>query len=182
MRSSGAGILLDACVVINLFASRHMAAILDTAPGQVAVADLVVAESLYVRRGGAGDDANEPEPVDLSPLIATNRLSVLTATDEELETFVGLTLDVDDGEAMTLALAIHRQATVVTDDRKVKRVLAGRAPLRSTPDLIKDWADQANVPEPVLRLALIDVQQRGSYLPGRTHPLRTWWDATLPPP
>jgi hypothetical protein len=83
---------------------------------------------------------------------------------------------------MTLALAIHRRATVVTDDRKVRRVLAGRAPLRSTLDLVKDWADHADVPVPALRLVLTDLRQRGSYLPSRSHPLRTWWDAILTPP
>jgi hypothetical protein len=161
---------------------RQLAAVLDTVPGPVAIADLVVAESLYVLRGGAGDDAGEPELVNLSSVIATGRLSVLTATEEELETFIDLTLDLDDGEAMTLALAIHRRATVVTDDRKVRRVLAGRAPLRSTLDLVKDWADHADVPVPALRLVLTDLRQRGSYLPSRSHPLRTWWDAILTPP
>lgn len=171
--------LLDACVVINLAASRRPTDILDAVSGPVAVADLVAAESLYVQRGGPGDDAKEPEPIDLAPLIASGRLSVLTATDAELDTFVDFLADLDEGEAMTLALAVHRGFVVATDDRRVTRSLAGRAPLRSTLDLVKDWADREAAPPHLLRTVLTDIRERGTYHPGRTHPLRGWWDASL---
>lgn len=171
--------LLDACVVINLAASRQPTEILDAVSGPVAVADLVAAESLYVRRGGPGHDAKEPEPIDLGLPIASGRLSVLTATEVELETFVDFLADLDEGEAMTLALAAHRGCVVATDDRRVTRSLAGRAPLRSTLDLVKAWADRETVPPHLLRTVLTDIRERGTYQPGRGHPLRGWWDASL---
>lgn len=167
--TSGPGppILLDACVV------------LETVPGPVAVADVEAAESLSVRRGGPGDDAKEREAIDLAPVIASGRLSVLTATDDELDTFVDFLADLDEGEAMTLALAVHRGGVVVTDDRRVTRALAGRAPLRSTLDLVKDWAEHDAIPPHALRTVLSDIRDRGTYQPGRMHPLRGWWDASL---
>lgn len=171
--------LLDACVVINLYASRRMAAVLETVPGVVAVADVVAAESRYVRRGGLDEDAEEPEPIDLAPLLDAGQLSVLTATDDELDTYVDFLADLDDGEAMTLALAVHRRCAVVTDDRRVRRALGNRAPLRSTLDLVRAWADGEAISAEVLRAVLTDLGERGTYRPGRGHPHRGWWDTIL---
>lgn len=175
----GPATLLDACVVINLYASRRMEDILATIPGSVAVVDVVAAESLYVRRGGTADDADEPEPIDLAPIIDAGRLSVLTATDDELDTFIDFLADLDEGEAMTLDLAVHRGCVVVTDDRRVRRELGDQAPLRSTLDLVKEWADGADLSPEVLRAVLRDLGERGTYRPGRGHPHRRWWDEGL---
>lgn len=100
--------LLDACVVIDLYATRQMEPILRADPTAVSVVDLVRSESLYVRRGGSGEDAREREPVDLDPVLAAGVVRVVTPSDAELRSFVDLTLRLDDGEAMTAAVAIHR--------------------------------------------------------------------------
>ena len=34
----------------------------------------------------------------------------------------------------------------------------------------------------IARKALRNLRRRGSYLPGRNHPLRTWWDELFEPP
>lgn len=71
---------------------------------------------------------------------------------------------------------------VATDDRKAERVLADRVPLRSTLDLVKAWAAHGSVDQATLRAAVIDLRDRGSYVPRRAHPLRAWWDAVVGPP
>ena len=131
-----------------------------------------------------GEDAREREPVDLRPLISSGRLTVIaTDDDSELMTFIDLTRELGEGEAMTAAIAIHRNATVVTDDRKAERVLASRnVPVRSTLDLIKDWSELHDIPVAEIRSALIDLRQRGSYEPRRHHPLRLWWEGVLAAP
>lgn len=164
--------LLDACAVLSLYATRYMDAILAVEPGPIAVVEIVVEEALYVRRVVEGDV--EREPVDLSPLITTGRLLVLTPeTDDELDTFVDLAVHLDDGEAMTAAVAIHRSCVLVTDDRKAERLLADRVQLRGTLDLIKAWVDVEHVPRDVLREALMGVYERG-YQPSHRHLLRPW--------
>lgn len=174
--------LLDACAVISLYATRWMREILAEIDGGVAVVELVVSEALYVRRGGYGDDARELELIDLTPLITAGALSVIGPDDEEdLHTFIDLAARVrlDDGEAMTAAIAMRRGYVVVTDDRKVEKRLAGQLKLRSTLDLISVWAERRNVDPDTLRRALIDVRDRRSYIPPASHPLKPWWDQVM---
>ena len=174
-------VLLDACSVVSLYACRRTAEIIGAVEAAVAIADLVAGEAQYVFRGGIGDDAREREPVDLRPLVETGMLSVIATDDDaELMTYIDLTRQLGDGEAMTAALAIHRGATVVTDDRKAERVLASRGvPIRATLDLLRVWAEGQGLPSPELRDVLIDLRQRGRYEPHRNHPLRLWWERNL---
>jgi predicted nucleic acid-binding protein len=151
-----------------------MTEILWTMPGQVAVCDFVAAEALYIRR--LVDGVSEREPVDLKGLVSGGALEMLTATGEdELLTFTDLAVELDDGEAMTAALAIHRDLVVVTDDRKAERLLRGRVRLRSTLDVIKTWADHAAIEAHSLREILGAIDERG-YRPPVAHPLKPWWD------
>lgn len=179
--------LLDACAVVSLYATRQMVEILRVVEGKVAVADLVAMEAQFVLRGGNGDDARERDPIDLGPLIDDGVLSVLSAgVEEELLTFIDLTQAFSrqgrggQGEAMTAALAIHRQCIVVTDDRKATRILNEHGVLlRTTLDLIKAWADQEAIGADVLGVALLDLRDRGTYEPPRSHPLREWWEHAM---
>ena len=60
--------------------------------------------------------------------------------------YIDLTQELDDGEAMTAAVAIHRRLPVVTDDRKALRVLERHAlASHSTLDLVRNWSEQASV-------------------------------------
>lgn len=124
-RDSGALplIFLDACCLLNLAASRQIAAILRDSPARFAITTKVAAESGYLRRGGAGDDADERDKLDLAPLIAVDLLSVVgIATEEEAASFIDFAAALDDGEAETCALAYHRGVIVATDDRKARRL------------------------------------------------------------
>jgi len=172
-----AGTLLDACAVLSLYATRRMAEIIATAPAPVAISEEVLQEALYVRR--IVDGVSEREPVDLTPLIASRILTVIGAAVEgELHTFIDLTAGLDDGEAMTAALAIHRAYVLVTDDRKAERLLAGRVQLRATLDLVKVWAEAEQVDNGTLREVLTRIYERG-YQPPSRHALKPWWDKLL---
>ncbi|MEX1159155.1 MAG: PIN domain-containing protein [Thermomicrobiales bacterium] len=172
-----AGTLLDACAVLSLYATSQMAEIIGATPGPVAVSDMVLQEALYVRRIVNG--VSEREPMDLAPLVASRALAVIGAADEgELQTFIDLSAGLDDGEAMTAALAIHRAYVLVTDDRKAERLLAGRVQLRATLGLVKVWADAEQVDDGTLRAALTSIYERG-YQPPNRHPLKAWWDTLL---
>lgn len=135
----------------------------------------------FVWRGGTGDDAREREQVDLQPFFDDGLLSVIATDDEdELLTFIDLTTVIAEGEAMTAAVAIHREWVVVTDDRKAARELAARGiTLRTTLDLVRAWHESAGIPDAVLRDALAGLRQRGMYEPSRAHPLKGWWDSVL---
>lgn len=131
--------------------------------------DTVAREAQYVLRGGSGDDAREREPIDLQPLIDTGLLQVIaTGVEEELLTYMDLTLEIGRGEAMTGALAIHRGCIVVIDDRKGSRVLGARGvALRTSLDLIRVCGAGSGISPRIVRDALVGVRQRGNYEPRR---------------
>lgn len=173
--------LLDACAAINLYACRHMPDILRAVPSRCAIVERVQRESLYVRRGGGGDDARDLEAIDFTDLIAANLLQVIHPTDEELGAFIDLTMRLGDGEAMTVAVALQRGYAVVTDDRVAVSTVAGRVPVLSSLEAIANWVDRERVPAAVVTAALRDLRERGSYLPGRSHHLRPWWERYMTP-
>jgi len=170
-------LLLDACVVINFAACGHISDILGSIDASAAIVRHVQRETLHIRRGGSGDDARERVAIDLADLMDQGLLQVVAdASEEELNTFIDFALNLGDGEAMTAALALHRGYSIATDDRVAMKVLGSRVSTLSSLDLIKQWADRQHVSVPIIQTALRDLRQRGSYLPGSTHPLRSWWD------
>ena len=163
--------------MINLHACRQMEGIVGSIVGNVMIAERVFEEC---RLNPFMPDDEVVERTDLLNLIDAGSLSVVTElTEDELQTFAAFAIKLDDGEAMTLALAVHRSWTVVTDDRAAIRELAGQAPLLSTLDLVKDWADRMGIPLSVLQETLVDLRLRGRYLPGPSHTHRAWWERHL---
>jgi predicted nucleic acid-binding protein len=171
--------LLDACVVINLYASRYMEDILRATTMTVGIVDAVVREAGHVRKGGAGDDANELDPIELGAMIGAGALRRVNLGDEELDEYVALTQILDDGEAMTVAIALSHGATVATDEKKAVRVIAGRVPVVSSLHMVKRWADAQMLDPVAVARVLGDIRERGRYVPGNRHPLRQWWDANI---
>lgn len=176
-------ILLDACCVLNLYATRRCEEILRAIAARFAVADLVAGEAIYVFRGGAGPDARERDQIDLRALSDAGMLEILHSQSvDETASFVNFAAELDDGEAMTCALAVHRGTTVATDDRKALRILKERAPqvpVYTTCHLLQQWATSGTVTAPDVRQALLDIQERGRYLPPKDHPLSTWWESVI---
>ena len=113
----------------------------------------------------------------VSPLIDDGLLLVvrLDNPDEEAS-FVGLAAVIDDGEAMTGAIALSRGFSVAIDDRKARRVLgewAHGVRLVSTLELIQQWGASVQI-EDVSR-ALQYMRHGARYFPGPRDPLYGWW-------
>ena len=176
-------IILDACCLLNLYASRQMEVILRVIPVRFAAAAAAAAEVLYVLHGGGGQDARKREQVDLQPLIRAGILDILSLeTEMEKANFVHFAAELADGEAMTCALAVQREAAVATDDRKAIRVLRSRAPhvrVHTTVSLLKWWVEIEQPAEATLKRVLTDVQERANFVPGRHDALLPWWQAVL---
>ena len=170
-------LLLDASCLLNLYATGRIMEIAASLPWQLSVVDYVMEqEALYVRTIGASGE-EETVPVDLSPLVEEGLLLVLRlgAPGEEAS-LVELAAVVDDGEAVTGAIALNRGYSVAIDDRKARRVLGEKAPgmrLVSTLELMRRW-DQSVTTEEVGR-ALRAMQHRARYIPGQQDPLYAWW-------
>lgn len=169
--------LLDACAVNNLYATGQLAEIVGCIEGRVGIASAVLQESLYV--DGHGENA-ERERIDLSALLDSGAIETHSPeTDDDLYTFLDFAIDLGDGEAMTLALAEHRHATVVTDDRKAIRLAADSLTIIPSLELVSIWFNAHEISADQQRDTLIAIQTRASYVPGRSHPHRGWWDRIL---
>ena len=171
-------LLLDATCLLNLYATGRFRDIAVALPYQLGVAEYMLeVEALYVWLPDPTGTSEEPEPVDLSSLGDEGLMQAMSlASPDEEGTFVELAALVDDGEAITGALAVHRQCSLATDDRKACRVFAERlptVPLLSTLQLLKLWAEAALVSEAELRVAMDGMRLGASYVLGnRLHP---WW-------
>lgn len=178
--SDVATLILDACTIINLAATNRLPDILAAAARPVVVCDIVMNETLYLRRGGVGDDASERDPIDLTPWISEGRLGIIRAeTDDELATFVDLAVSLDDGEAMSIALAVHRSLVVETDDRKATRLASGLVPVESSLALVKAWFEYDALDFQTVSAVLSNIRERARYFPHSQHPLQSWWDSIL---
>ena len=105
----------------------------------------------------------------------------LEQLEEEL-TFVDLAASIDDGEAVTGAIALHRGCSVATDDRKARRVLGELEPpvsLVSTLELLKLWTQEGSVSDVELRSAMVSMRIGASYIPANGDPLYAWWQEVM---
>jgi hypothetical protein len=190
-------VFLDACCAINVLASGAAEEILRSLPCQVAVTPRVLEEDvLYVRDGPEREPAEDgPElelgltasddpaiiihEVGLQPLVDCGAIGAADPlSDEELETFVTLALELDDGEAETAAAALCRGGAVATDDKKAIRVLGLHAPglvILRTSALLETWAVSRSVPGARVREVLVAIERKASFLPPRDDPERGWW-------
>ena len=101
-------LLLDASCLLNLYATGFLREIADTLPYQFAVADYVLEqEALYIWLPESDETREERVTVDLSQLVSEGMIIVMRLERlEEEVTFVDLAVSIDDGEAMTGALAL----------------------------------------------------------------------------
>jgi hypothetical protein len=180
------GLIWDACGLLNLAATTHASEVLEAlgCPSYV-TAFVRTGEVFYLRSLPEEDPRQALRPVDLTPLLETGLLQAVELEVVEQATFVEFARDLDDGEAHTAAVAVHRRLHVVTDDRRALRALAALSPpvpVLTTPDWVKEWADTGAVAPDVLADTLRRIQISARFSPRRTHPLRNWWLDHLPRP
>jgi len=116
---------------------------------------------------------------DLSDLVASGLLTVVSAdTEDEQNLVVNLAVDLDDGEAVTGAIAVYRNWAIATDDRKALALFGRLAPhieLASTLAVVKYWAEITGAGDDEVRKALEELHTCAPYEPKSSHPLYPWW-------
>jgi predicted nucleic acid-binding protein len=121
--------------------------------------------------------------IEIEELEATDSLTVVDLTDEELPKFVEYSASLDDGEASTLAACVHRAASLATDDRAALRFVAGQCisvPVIQTAGLIRRWADASGISTVEIATALRCVRYAAHFMPSSTDPDRRWWETFSP--
>lgn len=126
-------------------------------------------------------DTEEPErfQINFEPCLKENLIDIVDldlTSDLEPETVVNLRAqNLDQVEAEASAIALHRRWALAVDENKTRRLLNGRVPIATTPDLLKWWADKAAPEAQVLKMALARIEMYASYSPGKSHHLHEWW-------
>ncbi len=167
-------LILDANCLINLYASGCMGDILRYIPKIFTLTDYVQqAEALFIR--------NPQETINLQPLIDSGLLTIvsLESETEELQ-FINLASDLDDGEAMTGAIALQRHWVIATDEQKARAILALVMPashIVTTLELVKYWADNQQIDFVTIQFVLQQIRRRARYMPPKTHVLYSWWQS-----
>jgi predicted nucleic acid-binding protein len=142
------------------------------------VCSAVSEESLYLRPLEA---EGRPEPVDLQTLIAAGILTpcqIEGCVEEDL--YVTYASELDDGEAMSLAIAQSRNLALVTDERKARRLARENVPhlsIISTAEIIRAWAEGNGRRDIVA--AVRSILARARFRPADSDPLAKWWNETL---
>jgi predicted nucleic acid-binding protein len=170
-------LLIDTCVLINLLASGEIKAILKVAARQALICSAVEKESIYLR---ADDPQDGLEDVNLRPLIEDRVLAVCDIeTPEEEMLYVNYASALDDGEAMTLAIALARNWSLATDERKARRLFLETANnadlLTTTSTLIKEWSEAKRVSPDRIKSILLQIESRARYRSPAWDVNNQWW-------
>ena len=178
----GTLVFLDACCVINLFATGRIEEILRVLPYRFAVSQLVADEEvLTIRRSADSTEHTEREAVSPRELESSGCLIISDGvTLEEQTEFARFAVDLDEGEASACALAVVHGGAVATDDRKALRVLeesGAQVPTLQTPELLYEWARRSRAPSREVSQALLGIRDRARYYPRRTVAHFSWWES-----
>lgn len=174
-------LIIDACVLLNLFATGIVQEILTLIAQNSVICVLVKEESFYLRKE---EDQNEIESIDIEDLISQEVIQIcdFENTDEQ-NLFVNLAAELDDGEAMSIAIALSRNWHLATDDKKARRIFTENAQsndlLVSTTDLIKEWSENENVDDLAIKSILLKVERKASFHPPKADINLQWWNNIL---
>lgn len=173
-------LILDACCIINLYASNRMGEILESMAVSVTVSAYVKdQEALTVY---TADGSGAREAIDLSPFINQGLLRVVDIeTAAENVRFINYSAALgDDGEAITGAIAAERNWAIGTDDGAATKFFnqhCNTLQVVSSLQMLKHWADYTSLPVAELGTALRLIRVRGRYQPRARHSLYAWWQA-----
>lgn len=168
--------ILDACCLINLYATDVFREVLGGIGGSWYVAQPALDEAMFLREiSCAGEE--QRRRIDLSEELSAGVMCVIDAkSGAELATFVALARQLDDAEALALAIAKHRGWCLATDDRKAQGI-AERIDVNvvSTPELMKAWAEGVGVGSAEISAALSKIELRACFTPGADSAEYLWW-------
>jgi predicted nucleic acid-binding protein len=167
--------LQDACVLLNLIATDRFEDICTALNFDFVISTAVLGEALYLRDVATGAQ----EQLNLRDLIDRKLLAVLSLdSDDERSRYVTYAAHLDDGEAMSLALAECRHIPLATDDRKAIRIVKDqklKVEIWSTARLLQEWQRQRSLPKVEMRKVLAAIENRARFIPKNS----TWWNKIL---
>ena len=172
----------DACVLINLLATRRAPELLDALGWALVSTPQAAGQVTYLAGPPDEDGRATKEPVSVSPLIESRHLEIRTVPANALDVFVDLAAQIHEADASSIALAAGMGVALATDDRLARRLAAGLAPpveLIRTLAVVREATSQIGLAADEIRLVARDLRLRGSFLPPRQDPDRAWYESFL---
>lgn len=170
-------VLLDACIAINIACTGRSIALAEVLDVKYVMARPAAAEIGDLEIVNGTERVCRADGAVGQPFMAT----VVSLAESEIETYVSLASDIDDGEAATLAVAVNRKLLVATDDKKARRVavsLGLPAPLQTT-HLLREFCDKAQLSVSESAEMLRRVRDNARYIPRMDDPHIGWWRGAL---
>ncbi len=174
--------IVDACCLINLYASGRIQAIVPACGDDFYLSEEVRRESLSIRQVDPADESLLiASRIDVSPEISSGLIrECRLETKEEIELYVNFAFDVDDGEASSLAIAKSRNWTVATDDRKAIRLASESGiDVITTPELVEHWVKNNKPTDVEISQAIRAIERFATFHPRRSDPMYDWWASML---
>lgn len=162
---------LDASVVINLNASGRGRTILSAFRNPIVVIDVVETEI------GRGNRQKRQDKLALDALIAGGIITIASLDEHAMQTFESLVIGpaittLDDGEAATIAFAVHTGSVAVIDERKATALSQSRFPelvTMSTMDLFASESVRSQLGHDLLKDAIFMALLHGRMQVPKTH-------------
>jgi len=177
------GGIIDCCSLINLYTGWRGLNELRTLSGTWYVGDTVLDQEAQYTRDQDAEGRIITVALDLRQAEESGAIRRVTLdTSAEIELYVDLAQELDDGEAQAIAIAKTRGLTLLTDDAKARR-FAHSAELTvstvSTAMVLQIWAaqdpsHQLRIPEVVQRIATL-----ARFRPRQDDPGFDWWNKVM---
>jgi|SRR5580765_1826672 len=168
-------VLIDTCTLINLEASGESRLLLPSISPTCFLCEAVSRESLFLRSTMRDQP---PQKIELQPYFDDGLLTLCqTQSPEEEAMYVALAAELDDGEALSLAISSVRGFGLATDDRKARRIATeiGTVPLFSTAEILQSVESLG--PQKISDM-IRSIEFRGRFTPHPTMPLSDWWNTS----
>lgn len=170
-------LIIDACCLINLFATNEFSDVVKHVGFIFHVTKQVLTESLFIRAASV-DDKTELRRIELEPHVKSGLLNLCAPSNrDELDLYVKIAEELDDGEAASITIAALRNMTVATDDRKARRVAKNwSVPIITTPELMKRWVENGRPSTSRAVTALRQIEFGARFIPARGASCWEWWN------
>jgi hypothetical protein len=175
--------IIDCCSLINLYTGWRGLDELRSIAGTWYVGDRVLDQEAQYTRDHDAEGNITTVTLDLRQAEESGAIRRVTLdTPAEIDLYVELSQELDDGEAQAMAIAKIRGFTLLTDDAKARR-FAKSAELAvstvSTATILQRWAAL----DPSHELRIRQVVQRSTTLarsrPRQDDPAFDWWEEML---
>jgi hypothetical protein len=174
--------IIDCCSLINLYTGWRGLSELQSLGNTWYVADAILAEAQYTREFDSNGKL-VTVALSLDELVRSGSLRRATPeTPDEIDWYVRLARELDDGEAQALAIAKMRGYMLLTDDAKAARIARTSelsVETTSTAAVLQDWLATYPSRQVLIREVVVRITMLARFKPSKGDSGLEWWLSIL---